>query len=443
MIRRVVSASTIGTALEWYDFMLYGTAAALVFNKVFFPAGDPLAATLASLGTFAVGFFARPIGGLLFGHLGDRYGRRFVLVVTLTVMALSSTAIGLIPDYRSIGVAAPVILVLLRVTQGLGAGAEYAGGALMAAEHAPPGRRGLFAAIPPTGNALGVILATLVFTPFTWLPQDAFLSWGWRVPFLVSILILPIGLYIRSRVDETPAFTETVKAGNRSNAPILEVLREAPGSLLKGFLLSVGPNVATYIPSVYALSYVTDNVGLAAAVATGGLLVANTIKLVTLPLSGALADRFGRKPVFVAGAVLCAVAAFPFFWLLDTGNVILVWLAMVVVLTFANDLMLGSQASMLPEQFPTRVRFTGVAASRELAAAVAGGTLPFIAAFLTARTQGTWAISALMVVMCAIAIAGALGVRDGRSVPFTDSGEGADDGTAPALRHTAPADRGL
>ncbi|MFI6179812.1 MFS transporter [Nonomuraea sp. NPDC051191] len=383
MIRRVVSASTIGTALEWYDFMLYGTAAALVFGGVFFPKGDPLAATLASLGTFAVGFLARPVGGLLFGHLGDRYGRRFVLVVT---------------------------------------------------------RRGLFAAIPPTGNALGVILATLVFTPFTWLAQDAFLSWGWRVPFLLSILILPIGLYIRSRVDETPAFTESVEAGERSAAPVVAVLREAPGSLLKGFLVSVGPNVATYIPSVYALSYVTGNVGLAAAVATGGLLVANTVKLVTLPLSGALSDRFGRRPVFIAGATLCAAAAFPFFWLLDTGNPMLVWLAMVLVLTFANDLMLGAQASMLPEQFPTRMRFTGVAASRELAAAAAGGTLPFIAAFLTARTQGTWAISSLMVVMCAIAIVGALGVKDGRDVPL--GGGDAEGGEASsALTDGAPAER--
>lgn len=432
MIRRVVSASTVGTALEWYDFMLYGTAAALVFGRVFFPGDDPAVGTLAALGTFAVGFFARPFGGLLFGHYGDRYGRRLVLVATLTLMALSSTAIGLIPSHAKIGVAAPAMLVFLRVLQGLGAGAEYAGGALMAAEHAPPGKRGFYAAIPPTGNALGVILAALVFTPFTWLNEDAFLAWGWRVPFLLSILILPVGLYIRFKVDESPAFTETIDKGERQAAPIVTVLRESPRSLVLGVLLSVGPNVATYIPSVYALTYVTDNVGRAAAIGTIGLLVANTIKLATLPLSGALSDRVGRKPVFISGAVLCAASAFPFFWLLDTGNVVLIWLAMVLVLTFANDLMLGSQASMLPEQFETKVRYTGVAFSREIAAAIAGGTLPFVAAYLTARTEGTWAVSMLMIAMCAVAVVGALGVRDGRGMSFTDRPVPGDQVASPA-----------
>ncbi|MDV3123543.1 MHS family MFS transporter [Mycobacterium sp. 21AC1] len=421
MIRRVVSASTVGTALEWYDFMLYGTASALVFGRVFFPDSDPTVGTLASLGTFAVGFFARPVGGLLFGHFGDRYGRRLVLMVTLIVMAVSSTLIGLIPTHASIGIAAPALLVLLRIFQGLGAGAEYAGGSLMAAEHAPPGRRGFFAAIPPTGNALGVILAALVFTPFTWLPEDAFLSWGWRIPFLVSILILPVGLYIRFRVDETPAFEKNVaELGKQQIAPLITVVKTAPKSLLFGFLLSVGPNVATYIPSVYALTYITDNVGMAAAVGTIGLMIANTIKLGTLPLSGWLSDRFGRKQIFISGAVLCALAAFPMFWLMDTGNALAVWFAMVVVLTIANDLMLGSQAAMLAEQFDTKVRYTGIAFCRELSAALAGGTLPFIAALLTSRTDGTWAISSLMVVMCVIAIVGASQTKDRRGISFID-----------------------
>ncbi|MGV9802247.1 MFS transporter [Mycobacterium sp. NPDC003449] len=431
MIRRVVSASTVGTALEWYDFMLYGTASALVFGRVFFPDSDPTVGTLASLGTFAVGFFARPVGGLLFGHFGDRYGRRLVLMVTLIVMALSSTLIGLIPSHDSIGIAAPAMLVLLRVFQGLGAGAEYAGGSLMAAEHAPPGRRGFFAAIPPTGNALGVILAALVFTPFTWLPEDAFLAWGWRIPFLVSILILPVGLYIRFRVDETPAFEKNVaEQGKQQIAPLITVIRTAPKPLLSGFLLSIGPNVATYIPSVYALTYITENVGMAAAVGTIGLMIANTIKLVTLPLSGWLSDRFGRRQVFTSGAVLCALAAFPMFWLMDTGDTLAIWFAMVVVLTFANDLMLGSQAAMLAEQFETKVRYTGIAFCRELSAALAGGTLPFMAAFLTSRTEGTWAVSSLMVIMCVIAICGASQTKDGRNISFIDDGPSRPD-TAP------------
>lgn len=421
MIRRVVSASTVGTALEWYDFMLYGTAAALVFGRVFFPSHDPVVGTLASLATFAVGFFARPVGGLLFGHFGDKYGRRLVLMVTLILMAVASTLIGAIPSYGSIGIAAPALLVLMRILQGLGAGAEYAGGSLMAAEHAPPGRRGFFAAIPPTGNALGVILAAIVFTPFTFLPEADFLSWGWRIPFLASILILPVGLYIRFRVDESPAFTENVvEKEEKQVAPVITVIRTAPRSLVAGFFLSVGPNVATYVPSVYALTYITDNLGMAAAVGTIGLLVANVIKLATLPFSGWLSDRYGRKPVFISGAVLCAVAAFPMFWLLDTENVVAVWFAMVLVLTFANDLMLGSQAAMLAEQFETKVRYTGVAFCREIAAALAGGTLPFIATFLNDRTQGTWSISILMIIMCAIGVAGALATKDRRHISFLD-----------------------
>ena len=440
MIRRVVSASTVGTALEWYDFMLYGTASALVFGRVFFADSDPAVGTLASLGTFAVGFFARPVGGLLFGHFGDRYGRRQVLMLTLIVMSVSSAAIGLSPSYAKIGLVAPLLLVLLRILQGMGAGAEYAGGSLMAAEHAPTNRRGLFAAIPPTGNAMGVILAALVFTPFTWLPEDAFLSWGWRIPFLVSILILPVGLYIRFRVAETPAFTQQVVGRQRETAPVITVLRTAPRSLLTGVLLSVGPNVATYVPSVYALTYLTDNLGQAAAIGTIGLLIANTIKLPTLPLSGWLSDKFGRKPIFISGAALCAVAAFPMFWLMDTRHPIAIWFALVLVLTFANDLMLGSQAAMLAEQFATKVRYTGVAFCREIAAALFGGTLPFIAAYLNGQTNGTWAISLLMIIMCAIAVAGALGTKERSQVSFlSDSEEFQPQGDTTGRTNAAPA----
>ncbi|OEV06019.1 MFS transporter [Streptomyces oceani] len=420
MIRRVVSASTVGTALEWYDFMLFGTAAALVFDKVFFPSHDPMVGTLAALATFAVGFFARPLGGLLFGHYGDRIGRKKVLVVTLCLMAVASTLMGLIPDYDSIGLAAPALLVFLRVLQGLGAGAEYAGGALMAAEHAPPRKRGLYAAIPPTGNGIGVILAAAVFTPFTMLPEDQFTSWGWRIPFLISILILPVGLYIRMRVAETPAFDQTREQGARTSFPALDLVRSEPRALLRCLLTNIGPNVATYVPSVYALTYIEEDLGMAASVGTVGLLIANSVKMVTLPLSGALSDRWGRKPVFASGAVLCALLAFPFFWLLDTGHSWVVWIAMTLLLTVANDLMLGSQAAMLPEQFDTRFRYTGVAVSREFAAALAGGTLPFVAAALTSLTGDTWALSTLMILLCGLSLIGMSGLRDGRHLSFVE-----------------------
>jgi MFS family permease len=368
---------------------------------------------LASFATFAVGFFARPIGGIVFGHLGDRLGRQLVLVITLTGMAVSSTLIGLIPSYDSIGLWAAVILVILRILQGLGAGAEYAGGSLMAAEHAPTNRRGLYAAIPPTGNALGVILATIVFTPFTWLPEADFHAWGWRIPFILSIVLLPIGIWIRRRVDETPSFKNVEAEGIKEKVPFLTVLRTHPKQLILGILASVGPNVATYVPSVYALTYITDNVGQAAWIGTVGVLVANVVKLVTLPFSGHLSDRLGRKPIFISGAILCALMSFPFFWMLDTGVTIVIWLALVILLTFSNDLMLGSQATLLTEQFTNNVRFSGVAASREISAALAGGTLPFIAAALTTSTHGTLAISLVMRGMSAISIIGAALLREG------------------------------
>lgn len=421
MRNRVVGASIIGTALEWYDFLLFGTAAAIVFGPVFFHSADPATGVLQSLATFAVGFVARPFGGILFSHLGDKHGRKPVLTATVILMGASTTLMGLIPSYDSIGVLAPLILVFLRILQGLGAGAELAGASLMSAEYAPRRRRGFFTALPNAGNGLGAAVAAVVLTPFALLPEEAFLQWGWRVPFLISVVMMGLGLYIRARLEETPAYVKNVEKHERKRpAPIAAVLREDPTTVIRGLLLSIGPNVATYVPSVYVLTYVTDNLGMAATVGTIGLLIANTIKLVTIPLAGHLSDKFGRQRVFISGAALTAISAYPMFWLLDTRNPIAVWFAMVLVLTFSLDLMLGSQQSMLAEMFNTNVRYTGMAFCREIASAAIGGTLPFIFAWLNGVTSGTWALSLIMVLLSLVAIAGVVGTPDRRYLDFLD-----------------------
>lgn len=421
MRKRVVGASVIGTALEWYDFLLFGTAAAIVFGPLFFPSADPATGVLQSLATFAVGFIARPFGGIFFSHFGDRYGRKPVLTATVLLMGAATTLMGLIPSYDTIGVFAPILLVVLRILQGLGAGAELAGASLMSAEYAPREHRGFYTALPNAGNGLGAAIAAVVLTPFALLPEDAFLNWGWRIPFLLSAVMVVVGLYIRTRLEESPAYVKNVEKGERKTpAPIVTVLREDPKAVVRGLLLSVGPNVATYVPSVYVLTYITDNLGMAATVGIIGLLIANTIKLVTIPLAGLLSDKIGRQKVFIAGAALTALSAYPMFWLLDTRNPIAVWFAMVLVLTFALDLMLGSQQSMLAEMFATNVRYTGMAFCREIASAAVGGTLPFVFAWLNELTAGTWALSLIMVVLSLVAIAGVIGTPDRRYLNFVD-----------------------
>ncbi|MGK4065183.1 MFS transporter [Rothia sp. HC945] len=433
MRNRVVAASVIGTAMEWYDFLLFGTAAAVVFGHVFFPSGDPAAGVLQSLATFAVGFFARPFGGIIFSHLGDKIGRKPVLTATVILMGAASTLMGLIPSYATIGVAAPILLVLLRILQGLGAGAELAGASLMAAEYAPKSRRGFFTALPNAGNGLGAAGAAIVLTPFTFLPQEAFLAWGWRVPFLFSSVLVVVGLYFRAKLTETPVYVRNVEEQeSQARAPIVEVFKTEPKTVIRGLLLSIGPNVATYVPSVYLLTYITDNLGLAASIGTIGLLIANVIKLATIPLAGYLSDRFGRQRIFIAGATLTVLAAFPMFWLLDTKNTIAIWFAIVLVLTFALDLMLGSQQSMLAEMFQTNVRYTGMAFSREVASAAIGGTLPFIFAWLSNLTSGTWALSVVMIVLCVIAIVGVVGTPDRRDMDFVDPQKCKPDGVLEA-----------
>ncbi|GLY66880.1 MFS transporter [Amycolatopsis taiwanensis] len=407
-LTRPTLASTVGTALEWYDFSLYGTASALVLSKVFFPSGNDTVATLASLATFAVGFFARPVGGVIIGLLGDRFGRRQMLFVTLLLMAASSVLIGCLPTYNQVGVLAPVLLVVLRVFQGLGAGGEYAGAMLLSAEHAHKRFRGLNASIPSVGNAVGSVIATAIFFLFQGLlSESAFLSWGWRVPFLLSVVLAAAGFIIRRKVEDSPEFSEAVRERGVVRGRFTEMLRLSGRRVPLAMLMSIAPNVLSYLPSVYALTYLSKTVGAPAWIGLVGIIIANLCKLVTIPTAGWLTDRIGGRRVMIIGSVAGTILVYPFFWMLDTGTPVVVWAGLVMIFTLCCDMTLASQAGMLSGLFDVRVRYTAVTFSREITGAVVGGTIPFVAAALTDAGAGQpWLVCVYSGVLCLICAVG-------------------------------------
>jgi metabolite-proton symporter len=402
-VRMVAFASFVGTTIEWYDFFLYGTAAALVFNRLFFPTFDPLMGTLAAFGTYAVGFVARPIGGIVIGHYGDRIGRKSMLVLTLVIMGLATFLIGLLPTYDQIGPWAAVGLVVLCVAQGFGVGGEWGGAVLMAVEHAPPGKRGFYGSWPQTGVAAGLVTSTAVFAIFSRLPEAQFLAWGWRLPFLMSALLVAVGLVIRVRILETPAFAKVKLESDEARQPILEVLRTYPKQVLLAMGARVAENGAFYIYSVFVLTYATQQVQMDRQIVLDGILIGAGLELLAIPFFGALSDRVGRRPVYLFGAVMTALLAFPLFWLLDTASPPLVWLALAVVFVFSHAAMYGPQAAFFAELFGTRVRYSGASLGAQLAAVVAGGTSPFIATLLLAR-YGPTALSLYLIGMALITI---------------------------------------
>jgi MFS transporter, MHS family, shikimate and dehydroshikimate transport protein len=415
-IRIVAMASLIGTTIEWYDFFLYGTAAALVFNRLYFPTFDPLAGTLAAFGTYTVGFVARPIGGIIIGHYGDRIGRKSMLILTLIIMGVATFGIGLLPTYAQIGPWAAVALVVLRLAQGFGVGGEWGGAVLMAVEHAPPGRRGFYGSWPQIGVPAGLLLSTAVFTQFARLPEEQFLSWGWRVPFLLSILLVGVGLVIRVRILETPAFARVKEAGTEAKRPIVEVLRNHPKEVLLAMGARLAENGAFYIYTVFVLVYGTQKVGLARETVLNGILIAAACALVAIPLCGALSDRLGRRPVYLFGASVTGLFAYPLFWLLDTGSTPLVWLALVVALVFAHAPMYGPQAAFLSELFGTRVRYSGASLGSQLSSVVAGGLSPFIATALLPYGRG--ALASYIIAMALVTIVAVLIASETRHQEF-------------------------
>jgi metabolite-proton symporter len=394
---RVVLASLIGTSIEWYDFFLYGTAAALVFNRLFFPALDPLAGTMAAFATYAVGFFARPLGGAVFGHYGDRIGRKAMLVTTLVMMGLSTFLIGVLPTYDHIGVLAPALLVTLRFVQGLGVGGEWGGAVLLLVEHGHRGRRGFFASFAQAGVPAGVLLANGAFAAVAALPEEQFVTWGWRVPFLAGAILLGLGLFIRLHILETPLFAQAQARRAISRMPLVDLLRRHPTNLLLAMGARFAENACFYIFTVFIYVYASETRGFARETILLGVLFTSGLQLFCIPAFAALSDRVGRRPVYLAGALFLGLFAFPFFWLVDSGVTALIWLALILGST-AISAMYGPQAAFFSELFGTSVRYSGASLAAQLAAPFAGGLAPLIATALLSWSDGRpWPVALYMI----------------------------------------------
>jgi metabolite-proton symporter len=412
----VILASLVGTSLEWYDFFLYGSAAALVFNKLFFPNFDPFVGTLLSFTTYAVGFVARPVGGAVFGHYGDKLGRKNVLVATLVLMGTATFLIGLLPTYDTAGAAAPALLVTLRFLQGLGLGGEWGGAVLMSLEHGPPGRRGFAASWPQVGVPVGNLLAAGVLGLLSRVLSDAaFLSWGWRIPFLLSGVLIGVGLWIRLSITESPLFAEVAQSGTKARLPLADVFRLYPRELLVAIGSRIGTDVAFYTFSLFVLTYVTDTLHLNRSVALAAVLIASGCQVVLIPLFGAASDRFGRRPVYLTGAVGAAVWAFAFFPLLDTRSRAAIAGATVVALLF-HAAMYGPQAAFIAELFSTRLRYSGASLAYQIAGVLGGALAPIISLALLHHFHSALAVSVYVAAALALTVVSLLLAPETRDV---------------------------
>jgi MFS family permease len=419
-VRKAAVASTVGTTIEWYDYFLYGTAAALVFPALFFPNASPYVGLLASFATYFVGFVARPVGAAIFGHWGDRLGRKVTLIVTLLMMGISTAIIGLLPGANAWGDLAPILLIVMRILQGLAVGGEWSGSVLLSMEWGNQRRRGLMGSWPQLGVAIGLILSTGLMTLFNTIAGDGFLTWGWRVPFLLSLILVAIGLYIRLQILETPMFAALVERRKVEQAPVKEVIRRHPKEIVLSALLRMSEQMPFYVVTAFVLSYLTDDShGYTRNFVLIGTLVAAAVEFFLVPYFGHLSDSVGRKRIYMTGAVVMGIWGFVYFAMLDSGIGWIVFVALALGLV-PHAMQYGPQASLIAESFPTRLRYGGAGLGYQLSSIIAGGPAALVATWLI-HTFGTgYAVSVYIALSAVITVAACAALPDRSRADISD-----------------------